>query len=816
MLVAQGQRLLRSRVAGCAAWLLGALSLLLLTEAHAQVPYLIRGRVIEAGTGQPIPSVTVRASATATSKSTTDSAGIFKVDFSSKPTGWLTFEATGFKSMKEPIPAVGTQLLTVRLMPAIVRLKQAEVVGTVGQADPEQALRSGQMGETVLTMEALRVLPVLFGEADPVKTLAYLPGVQTGGEGQTGLYVRGGSQDQNLTLLDGATIYNAGHLLNFFSVFNADAVSTVSLLKTPEARYGGRLSSVLRVESRAGSADSLRTCVGLGLIASRLSVEGPIGRRRVDSAAGPRPTFLVTARRTYLDVLAKPFLREDQRGVPYYFYDLNGQLTWRPSLRDKLTLTLYHGRDAGSFKLAGGRLRADFHWGNAVGALNWRHAFRPNLRLLATTTATDYRFHFDSHFDIYITQLLTYVRDYAGQAELTWEPVPRHHLALGLSATTQTLRPRAGDAATDDGQSFRTTRVQTKYAQLVAGWLTDEWALTDRLLLSGGLRFSGQRQRGPYTRYWFDAPGARVVDSVTYPAGTTAARFATLEPRMNARFALPGDRASVKVAYTRTAQYQHLVSQTTSALPLDVWVPASDLTPPQRAHNYSAGYFRNFGPNQEWQVSVEGYYRALRGQLEYRDGYVAGPANRDLEYEFVRGAGRAWGVELLTRRMVGPLQGWVAYTLAWARRQFPELNGGAEFPFRFDQRHNLNVVTTYELTPRWRLGATFTYATGQAITMPERRYILENDVQYQYGPRNGFRMATQHRLDLAATWQRPARRWGHTQWQFSVYNAYGRRNPWFYYLEPSGNVTTGSARITARAVSLFPYPVPAVTWELCF
>ncbi len=823
----------------------------------------MRGTVLDGATGQPVPGVIVRWKRATDVGTLTDAAGQFTLPFSAEPADELLAEIAGYQPWRQPANRLGAGPLTVRLTVLTVQLAGAQVVGTAGGPDADRHLRGPQLGETVLSIAALRVLPVLFGETDPVKTLALLPGVQTGGEGQTGLYVRGGGQDQNLTLLDGATIYNAGHLLNFFSVFNADALRTATLLKTPEARYGGRLSSVLAVEGRDGDPDTLRVRAGLGLIASRLVVEGPlqwprsaqkeangptqsISPQATDTTSAqsstslpqagirnqkpktinqkPTTTFLLAARRTYVDVLARPFQKSADGGVPYYFYDLNARLSWRPTDADRLTLSAYNGQDDGAFNLAGGRLKASFGWGNTGGALRWAHTFSPRLRLTTTATAVDYRFRFTSRFDSYESRLLTFVRDYGATTELTFAPNPRHHLTAGLAVTDHTLRPRAGDAQGDDGRTYNTTRVQTKYAQEGAAWLTDEFALTDRVLLSAGLRWSGLRQRGPFTQYAFDAAGTRVLDSTITRRGATAATYHTPEPRVAVRWVLPGTdgQASIKAGYGRTAQYVHLVTQATSALPLDVWVPASALAPPQRAHAWSAGYFRTFGPTQAWEVSAEAYYRRLDGQLEYRDGYVAGPSNRDIEYEFVRGTGRAYGLELLARKAGGddPWRGWASYTLARATRTFPALNDGQTFPFRFDQRHNLNLVATYEASTRWLFGGVFTYATGQALTLPARRYVLEGNVQYQYGTRNAFRMPAQHRLDLSATWRRPPHRafgrsW-RTQWQFSVYNVYGRRNPWFYYLEPAGDVSAGSGKLTAKSVALFPLPVPAVTWEVAF
>ncbi len=781
----------------------------------------LAGTVRDAATAEPLPGVIIRAVANPAIGTATDASGQFRLILPTEITGSLRVELPGYAPRTVPLPT-SNNTLDIRLTALAVKLAGATVVGRADQGDPDQYLRGAQLGEAVVSMETLRTLPVIFGEADPIKTLALLPGVQTGGEGQTGLYVRGGGQDQNLTLLDDAVIYNAGHLLNFFSVFNADALRAATLMKTPPAGRGSRLSSVLDITSRDGAADGLHGRAGLGVIASRLLLEGPIGRPVTDSGQRrPPPTFLVAARRTYVDVLARPFLRNDNGGVPYYFYDLNGRLAWRPTPADRLSLTLYHGRDEGAFTLGGGQFTANFGWGNSAAALNWQHAFSERWRLRVTATAVDYRFRFTSAFSTYETRLLTYVRDYGATTALTWAPNPRHRTEIGLTATDHTLRPRAGDASTQDGQQFTTNRVQTKYALETAAWAQHEWDITDALRLSTGLRWSGLRQLGPFTAYRFDGDGARVLDSAITRRGATAARFATPEPRLAVRWALPGGRSSLKAAYARSAQYVHLVSQATSALPLDVWVPASQLAPPQRAHGFSAGYFRTLGAGQEWEISVEGYYRRLTGQLEYRDGYVAGPANRDIEFEFVRGTGRAYGVELLARRTSGRARGWVAYTLARATRRFPDLNGGARFPFRFDQRHNLNVVTTYELTPRWLLGGTFTYATGQAITMPERRYVVAGNVQFQYGARNAFRMPPNHRLDVSATWQRPphrlvsGREW-RTRWQFSVYNVYGRRNPWFYYLEPTGEALSGTGKLTGQSVALFPLPLPAVTWEVEF
>ena len=705
--------------------------------------------------------------------------------------------------------------MQVTLRPLAVQLRGAEVVGTVG-TDPDEHVRGAQLGSVVLPIAQLRTLPALFGEVDPVRSLQLLPGVQSGGEGSTGIFVRGGSADQNLVLLDGAPVYNPGHLLNFFSVFNADAVRSVELLKGAlPAAYGGRLSSVLLIEPQDGDrTPGLHGRAGLGLIASRLTLGGPVGRT-ADSAARAPGAWQLSGRRTYLDLITKPFFKNGgERGVPFYFYDLNGRISYTLSKRDRLSISAYHGADDGGFTLTEGRFSADFRWGNTTATARWQHTFRPNLRLNTAVIFADYSFDFISRFDTYYTSLQTGVRDGAATTELQFEPSPRHQLRLGFSATHHRLRPRTGDAATDDGQTFRTTRVQTKYAREGAAWLSDDWSLSDRVLLSAGLRWSGFQQRGPFTQYFFN-DRAQVTDSVAYAAGAAVRTFHQPEPRLAVRVSL-GPDASVKASWARTAQYLHLVSNATSALPLDVWVPAGALAPAQYGDQWSAGYFRNFGAGSAWETSVEAYYRTLHNQLEYRDGYAPGPSNRDLEYEFVTGAGRTYGLELFVRRTRGRLTGWLSYTLARATRTFPTLNAGQSFPFRFDRRHDLSVVAAYALSERWALGATLVYGTGLAVTLPVRAYVLENSVQYQYGSRNNFRVAPQHRLDLSATWHRPARHGWQPSWNFSVYNAYARANPFFYYLSTEGAPATGSAVITAKKVSIFPFPVPSVTYEIEF
>lgn len=689
------------------------------------------------------------------------------------------------------------------LPPASVQVQEVVISGK----RPDEQVKNTQMGQVILPMEQVKTLPVLFGEIDIMKTVQLLPGIKSGGEGNTGFYVRGGGADQNLVLLDEAVVYNPGHLFNFFSVFNGDAIRHSTIIKgNMPARYGGRLASVLDISMKEGNREKLKTAGGLGLISSRLTVEGPLARQKA--------SFILSGRRTYLDVLANPFLRKSgENEVPYYFYDLNAKVNYTLSRRDRLYVSGYLGRDVGAFDLSDGRFRADFNWGNKIAIARWNHLFSDKLFLNVAAVYNHYRFIFNSHFDNYDSRLDTGVEDLGLKADFDYYPSLRHTLQYGVHYTKHLVTPRSGTALTDEGVTFLTDRVRRKQTHEAAFYLADDWVLTDGLTVNLGLRASGWRQAGPFTQFTF-TPDGQITDSVTYRARQKVKDFWALEPRFSFRYALQ-PTASVKAGISRNAQYLHLVSNAYTALPIDIWVPSSALVKPQYAWQYAAGYFRNFR-NNTFEASVEIYYKTLANQLEYREGYVPGPMNKDLEYEFVTGSGRTYGAEFFIRKNQGRWQGWLGYTLSRATRQFAELNQSRPFPARSDRRHDLSLVSSYKWTNRWTLGGTFTLGTGQAVTLPERRYLVEGATVYQYGARNGFRMQPNHRLDVSATYQKNQDRRLRSSWTFAVYNLYGRHNPFFYYINNQGNPYDGSLAVKAKKVSVFPMPIPSVTWNFSF
>ncbi len=767
--------------------------------AWAQDIFVLRGRVLDATTAEPLAGASISLEERPSIGTVSEPDGRYSL---SAPPGTYTLviRYIGYDNQETPLQLFRNETLDLRLAPATYSTREVEVIGTRLKPITQTAM----MGELAIPMESVKTLPVLFGETDIMKTVQLMPGVQSGGEGNTGFYVRGGGADQNLVQLDQAVVYNPGHLLNFFSVFNSNAISNATLIKgNMPAMYGGRLSSVLDVEMREGSTDSLQAEGGIGLIASRLTVQGPLQK---DKAA-----FIFSARRTYVDALFGPFLRNtEQGGVPFYFYDFNGKVSYTLSPKDKLYLSGYYGKDVGSLTLSSGRFVADFQWGNAAATARWNHRFSDKHFVDVTGTLSDYAFDFTWDFGDITTSVETGVRDYTAKADFVYTPTVQHQLEYGFQYTHHTLRPRTGSAETAEGDVFSTDRILSKTAHEAAIYLSHDWNVTDRLLLSLGIRGSYFAQMGPFTFFTFDR-NERATDSVEYAAGERVKTFQALEPRVSARYSLRAN-SSVKASYTRSAQYLHLVSNAYTTLPLDVWVPSSAIVEPQRATQYAIGYFQSFSQNM-YEGSIELYYKTMENQLEYREGFVAGPSNRDLEYEFVRGSGKSYGAEFFLRKNYGDLQGWLGYTLSRTDRTFPDINQGRTFPARFDRRHDMSLVATYRYNPRWTFGGSFVYGTGQATTMPERRYLIEGTVNYQYGNRNSFRMEPFHRLDLSATLEGKAQRRLQSSWTFAIYNVYGRRNPFLYYIDSEGAPYSTETTVQAKKVSLIPFPLPSVTWN---
>jgi hypothetical protein len=667
-------------------------------------------------------------------------------------------------------------------------------------------VRSAQMGKIDLSINQIKNIPAFLGEIDILKTIQLMPGVRNAGEGNAGFYVRGGGPDQNLILLDDAVVYNTGHLFGFFSIFNSDAIKNVSLIKGGmPAQYGGRLSSVLDVSMKEGNVNKFQTEGGIGLIASRFSVQGPIKKDKA--------SFIVSARRTYIDALMKPFVKKSSSfyGSGYYFYDVNAKINYRFSDKDRLYLSGYFGRDVFTFRNSEQSFKANIPWGNSTATLRWNHVFTPKLFANATIVYNDYHFKFGAAQNNFEISLASGIKDGNAKIDFDYYPSGQHKLKFGGLYTYHKFIPNV-TSGKQDSVVFKPVTEGDKFAIEKALYVQDDWDISDKFKMNYGLRWSSFSQIGPYTKYVRDA-NQNKLDSTVYGRFANIKTYAGFEPRITMRYSLNAT-TSLKASVTRNLQFIHLVSNAASTLPTDLWVPSTFRVKPQLSWLYATGIFKNFN-NNEYETSVEVYYKDMRNQIEYGEGYT--PSLKDPEEDFVFGKGWSYGSEFFINKVRGKFTGWIGYTLSWTWRKFSDLNGGVKYPAKYDRRHDLSVVGTYELNKKWKFGAVFVYGSGNAISLPERFYIVNGVLTQDFSGINEYRLGSYHRMDLSATLtpQKKKNRKLESYWVFSVYNVYNHLNPYFIYYNQKGDPYSGNLQIEARQVSLFPV-LPAVTWNFKF
>lgn len=694
--------------------------------------------------------------------------------------------------------------LNIEMLPKNVTSK--EIV--IKDVRKDENVKSTEMGMHQLSMEAVKKLPVIMGEVDVLKSLQLLPGVSSAGEGQSGFYVRGGGPDQNLILLDEAVVYNTGHLFGFFSVFNGDAIKNVTLIKgTAPANYGGRLSSVVDVSMKEGNNKKYQVEGGIGLIASRLSIQGPILKNKA--------SFMVSARRTYIDALVKPFVNKESTlsGSGYYFYDLNAKVNYVLSKKDRLYASGYFGKDVFTFKNKERTFNIEVPWGNSTATLRWNHEFSNKLFMNTTLTYNDYQFTFNAEQQDFNIQLYSGIRDWSGKVDLDYYSKFNHNFKFGGIYTWHTFTPStvsgsAGGTELSPDQSFR------KYAHEIGIYALDEFDLGERFKINAGIRYTQFMQAGPYTRYTFDLNDKK-TDSISYGAGEIAKSYGGFEPRLNIRYTVDKN-SSIKAGVAKTYQYLHLVTNNGSTLPTDIWSPSTYFVRPQEAWQYSIGYFKNFLDNKV-ETSVEVYYKDMKNLLEYREGYVPSSL-RDIDYDFVFGRGYAYGAEFFVNKTKGRWTGWISYTLAWTRRIFKDLNNGLEYPAKFDQRHNISITSTYELNKKWTLSGVFVFGSGNRISLPTELYVIDNGLYQNYDQLNNYSLPPYHRMDLAAIYvPKPdsKKKWKGS-WTFSIYNVYSRQNPYLVYLDTQGGLNTqNGVELKVKQVSIFPI-LPSITYNFKF
>jgi len=689
----------------------------------------------------------------------------------------------------------------------------------------DQNTTGTQMGEIDLDMQKVKTLPAFMGEVDILKTIQYLPGVQSGGEGNTGFYVRGGGPDQNLILLDEATVYNASHLFGFFSVFNADAIKNVKLIKGGmPSNYGGRLASVLDITMNDGNYKSYHAEGGIGLIASRLTVQGPI---KQDTAS-----FILSGRRTYADVLAEPFISDtsNAKGSGYHFYDLTAKLNWRISDKDRLFLSGYFGRDIFTFKRNDFDLEFNVPWGNATSSLRWNHLFNDKLFLNTTAVFTDYNFAFEGIQSQFTFKLSSGIRDWNLKQDLTYYPNSLHNIKFGWNYTFHRFIPSSVSASSGNVE-FDTGEIVKIYGNEAAIYVLDEFDLTENFKVNAGFRLSMYQHIGPFTRYYKN-PNTGVTDSTRqYSNFESIKTYFGPEPRLSARY-LFNDNSSFKFGVSHNYQYIHLASISSISLPTDLWFPSTEIVKPQIGTQYSAGYFRNFFDNH-FEGSLELYYKDLKNLIEYKENsFPEDDVSNNVDNQLTFGNGYSYGAEFFFKKRLGDFNGWIGYTWSRTMRQFDAIDDGGWFPAKYDRRNDLSVVLQYDITERFNVGAVFIYSTGNSITLPERRWysIFENRLITVWSKRNAYRLDPYHRMDLSLTIKakdfkkikdpetgeiskEPKKLV--SSWNFSVYNLYNRANPYFIFFDYEGDPQSGTLDLSAYQVSLFPI-LPSITWNFKF
>ncbi|CAN5778720.1 TonB-dependent receptor [soil metagenome] len=782
------------------------LFLLLLTllglPGQAQDKVTYSGYLRDAASGEALIGATVSVQELGTGAAT-NTYGFFSLTLP-KGTYTLIYSYVGFQTKAESLTLTANLTKDVELPTAQVQIKEVQV--TARRSEAEDNVRAVQMSVQKLDIRTIKAVPALFGEVDVVRAVQLLPGVTTVGEGATGFNVRGGSVDQNLILLDEAPVYNSSHLMGLFSVFNPDAVKDVKLYKGGiPAAYGGRLSSLLDVRMKEGNAKKREITGGIGTIMTRLAVEAPIVKDKA--------SFIIAGRRSYMDVLAQPFLKKEFKDSRLFFYDLSTKVNYKINDKNTVFASGYFGRDVMKF---GDQFQ--FGWGNKTGTLRWNHVFNQKLFSNVTLLGSNYDYSLGVPSGVQKFEWKSNIINYSGKADFDYFLSPSNTLSFGASAIRYQLKP--GVAEGGGASIFNKLELPDQHAWEQAAYLSNEQKVGHRLTLQYGLRgsfFNYLGNRDTVFTYADTQTGARrpVVGKDISALGQfkSVATYFNLEPRFSANLTL-SPASSLKASYNRTTQYLHLISNTTAASPLDVWAPTSNSLKPQLADQVALGYFRNFGEESQFETSAEVYYKDMQHQVDYVDGAEL-LLNPHLEGELLSGRGRAYGLELYAKKNSGKLTGWVSYTLSRTERLVPGVNNKAWYASKFDRPHNLAVVGIYELSDKWSFSSTFTYLSGTPATFPNTRFVFQGLVlpHNTDNARNHFRIPDYHRLDLSATLKPRRKGWLNGEWVFSAYNVYARRNAFsIYTVQKDGPELTTEA----RRISVFGSIIPSATYNFKF
>jgi hypothetical protein len=780
-----------------------ALFLLFLTTGLFSQNYTISGYIEEASSGEKLISANVFdiKSANGTISNTY---GFYSITLPSDSVE-LTFSYIGYQAQTIKFYLDKDVTHLIKLDP-ILELKEIEIIGE----RIEKIEESSQMSRVDIPVEQIKKLPALLGEVDVLKTLQLLPGVQSGGEGQSGLYVRGGSPDQNLVLLDGVPVYNVSHLLGIFSVFNADAIKNVTLTKGGfPARFGGRLSSVLEINMKEGNLQEFHGEGSIGLISSKFSLEGPIKKGKT--------SFLLSGRRTYADLIFRPVINAFARSegiktkIKAHFYDVNAKVQHKFNDKHRLFLSVYSGADVffNKFEEDEDVFEGGIDWGNTISALRWNYQISNKLFANTTVTYSNYDINFlagtefndGQETEKFSAKYVSGIEDVGAKVDFDFIPLPNHYIRFGVGATNHTYRPGALTLKGSDGGSFELDTLigsQNAYSMEYSAYVEDD------------IRFGALKANVGLHASAFNTDGKW---------------YTSLQPRIGLRY-LMSNNLAIKASYASMAQYINLLTFEGLSLPSDLWVPSTDKVKPQTSWQAAMGLARTF--NKKYEISVEAFYKKMHNVVAYKEGssFLFGFDN-DWQEKVTQGDGEAYGMEVFLQKKKGRTTGWIGYTLSWNYRQFDELNGGNPYPYRYDRRHDVSVVVLHELTDNISISGAWIYGTGNAVTLNVFRYPTDvegwtngstsmlyfSDIE-SGGKKNAFRMSDYHRLDLSIEFRKQKKRY-ERHWTIGVYNAYNNKNPYYMIASSDYDPVTEQSTRKFKEISILPI-IPSFSYGIKF
>jgi len=763
---------------------IAALIMLLPFTILAQTKFTVSGTIKDKKTGEALIGATVKVADNPALGVATNEYGFYSLTL---PAGSykLSVDYVGYKTQELSVSPDKKGGTDVSMEPGATELSAVTISGKTNN------ITSAQMGMEKLDIKEINAVPVIFGERDVLKTIQLLPGVQSVSDGNSGFYVRGGAADQNLILLDDAVVYNPSHLLGFFSTFNSDAIKDVTLYKgTAPAQFGGRLSSVLDVKMNDGNDQSYHVSGGIGLIASKLEVEGPITK---DDGS-----FLITARRTYADIFLKLSPDTTTKKSSLYFYDLNAKLNYKLGKKDHIYLSGYFGQD----ELGLGGLFG-LNYGNATGTFRWNHIINDKLFSNTSVIYSDYDYNIGINAGGISANILSIIRDWSLKQEFEYFSNPNNSIRFGFNVIYHTIEPGniTGSGITNSTQPYNHS-IET------ALYITDSWKASSRLNIDYGLRLSTFSVMGGANLYDLN-PDGTIRDTIHDGSGQIEQTYVVPEPRISGSYSL-NEVSSLKLAYTRNSQYMHLISNSTTTNPTDKWVGTDNNIKPEVADQGTLGYFRSID-NDKFEFSAETYFKYLQNQIDYRDGANV-LNNQPLDPKLLFGDGRAYGIELFVKKKVGRFTGWLGYTLSRSEIQILGINSNSWYASTQDHTHNLSVVGVYQINKKWTASADFVFYTGGAVTFPSGKYDVNGYPVFLYTSRNGYRMPDYNRLDISFTKQLKPHKHYTSELVYSLYNAYGRENPYIINFQQDPN---DASKTQAVQYSLFRW-VPSISYNFKF